>query len=282
VSKAKLLIENVSKSFVDRKRSCSVEALHDFSLEVSAGEFVCLVGPSGCGKTTLLKIVAGLENATSGAVYLDGKRITAPGPERGLVFQDFALFPWRNVTDNVVFGPEVLKVPASLRLETAEKYLRLVGLTGNENKYPGELSGGMKQRVAIARALANDPDVLLMDEPFGSLDAQTRYLMQNELLRIWNQDRKAIVFVTHSVEEAVYLADRAVANLLDLLQVERHMPPLQADHDRQSFRLGNLVRGQQLPITGGIDTTGLFQEDVLSRLDCRSIMDRAKMGWRGK
>jgi NitT/TauT family transport system ATP-binding protein len=205
----KLLIEHVSRVFADKKGS-AMEALHDFSLGVSPGEFVCLVGPSGCGKTTLLKIVAGLEFATSGTVYLDGKKVEAPGPERGLVFQDFALFPWRDVTGNVVFGPEVLKAPLADRLAIAEKYIRLVGLHGNEHKYPAELSGGMKQRVAIARALANNPEVLLMDEPFGSLDAQTRYLMQQELLRIWNQDKKAIIFVTHSVEEAVYLADRVV------------------------------------------------------------------------
>ena len=210
MSTAKLLIENVSKSFYDRKRSREVEVLRNFTLEVSASEFVCMVGPSGCGKTTLLKIVAGLETASNGAAYIDDKKVTGPGPERGLVFQDFALFPWRNVKDNVIFGPEVLKAPLKERLGTAGKYIKLVGLSGNEHKYPGELSGGMKQRVAIARALANEPEVLLMDEPFGSLDAQTRFLMQNELLHIWNQDRKAIVFVTLNVEEAVYLAERVI------------------------------------------------------------------------
>jgi len=236
MSTAKLLIENVSKSFFDRNRSREIEVLRDFTLEVSAGEFVCLVGPSGCGKTTLLKIVAGLETATNGAVYIDGEKVTGPGPERGLVFQEFALFPWRNVIDNVAFGPEVLKVCTGERLQTAEKYIKLVGLGGTEHKYPGELSGGMKQRIAIARALANDPDVLLMDEPFGSLDAQTRYLMQNELLRIWDQYRKAIVFVTHSVEEAVYLADRVVimtacpGSIKQVLHVGLSYPRHRADH----------------------------------------------------
>jgi NitT/TauT family transport system ATP-binding protein len=209
MSAAKLLIDHVSKIFADKKRG-SMVALSDFTLDVSAGEFVCLVGPSGCGKTTLLKIIAGLEAATEGTVYLDGEKVVAPGPERGLVFQDFALFPWRDVTGNVTFGPEMLHLPMADRLKTAEKYIKLVGLHGNEHKYPSQLSGGMKQRVAIARALANSPEVLLMDEPFGSLDAQTRFLMQQELLRIWNDNRKAIIFVTHSVEEAIYLADTVV------------------------------------------------------------------------
>ena len=138
----KLLIENVSKSFYDRKKLNEVEVLRDFTLEVAAGEFVCLVGPSGCGKTTLLKIIAGLETATAGAVYIDEKKVTAPGPERGLVFQDFALFPWRNVRDNIIFGPEVRKVSPKERLEIADKYIKLVGLAGNEHKFPGELSQG--------------------------------------------------------------------------------------------------------------------------------------------
>jgi NitT/TauT family transport system ATP-binding protein len=210
MSGRKLIIDGVTKTFLEKRGGKSTVALRDFNLEMENGEFVCLVGPSGCGKTTLLKLVAGLENASSGSIYLDGKRVTAPGPERGLVFQDFALFPWRDVTGNVAFGPEVLKVPRAERLRTAQHCIDLVGLSGSAHKYPSELSGGMKQRVAIARALANNPELLLMDEPFGSLDAQTRYLMQKELLGIWNGDRKAIIFVTHSVEEAVYLAERIV------------------------------------------------------------------------
>jgi len=210
MNQPKLLVQNISKTFSERKGGKTTEALRDISLEVNAGEFVCLVGPSGCGKTTLLKIVAGLETASNGRVYLDGKKVIAPGPACGLVFQEFALFPWRDVAGNVAFGPEVLKLSLSDQKWLTEKFLTLVGLDGNEHKYPAELSGGMKQRVAIARSLANNPEVLLMDEPFGSLDAQTRYLMQNELLRIWNEEKKAIIFVTHSVEEAVYLAERVV------------------------------------------------------------------------
>ncbi|MFA5400750.1 MAG: ABC transporter ATP-binding protein [Dehalococcoidia bacterium] len=210
MSDKKLVIDGVTKTFIEKKGGTSTMALREFSLEIDQGEFVCLVGPSGCGKTTLLKLVAGLEQASSGAIYLDGNPVTGPGRERGLVFQDFALFPWRDVRDNVAFGPEVLKVPLSERLRIAEHCIDLVGLAGSSHKYPSELSGGMKQRVAIARALANSPELLLMDEPFGSLDAQTRYLMQQELLGIWNLNRKAVIFVTHSVEEAVFLAERVV------------------------------------------------------------------------
>jgi len=242
MNKAKLIIDKVSKSFSERKGGKVTHALQDFNLEVGAGEFVTIVGPSGCGKTTLLKIVAGLEIASEGAVYLDQNRVTGPGPERGLVFQDFALFPWRDVTGNVVFGPELLKVPAAERVKTAEHYIRLVGLSGNERKYPAELSGGMKQRVAIARALANDPEVLLMDEPFGSLDAQTRSQMQRELLYIWQENRKAVLFVTHSVEEAVYLSNRIVVltespgTIKQVFPIDLSYPRSRSDHGFISLR----------------------------------------------
>lgn len=241
MSAVKLQIDRVSKVFPQGKFG-AVEVLHDLSLEVSSGEFLCLVGPSGCGKTTILKIVAGLEAATGGRICLDGRIVREPGPERGLVFQDFALFPWRNVTGNVAFGPEVLKIPRQERLAQADEFIGLVGLRGSEHKYPAQLSGGMKQRVAIARALANNPEVLLMDEPFGSLDAQTRYLMQQELLRIWNSDRKAIIFVTHSVEEAVYLAERVVVmtacpgKIKEVLTVDLPYPRNRADQDFISLR----------------------------------------------
>jgi NitT/TauT family transport system ATP-binding protein len=168
------------------------------------------VGPSGCGKTTILRIIAGLEQPTSGVVLLDGKSIIAPSRDCGMVFQEFALLPWRTVLENIELGPEIQGVARETRRKVADHYLQLVGLRGFENKYPRELSGGMKQRVAIARSLANDPKVLLMDEPFGSLDAQTRNIMQEELLDIWSKTGKTIVFVTHSVDEAVYLADRVV------------------------------------------------------------------------
>jgi len=242
MSGQKLIIDSVTKTFLEKKGGTSTVALRDFSLEIGEGEFVCLVGPSGCGKTTLLKLVAGLEQVSSGYIYLDGKPVTAPGRERGLVFQDFALFPWRDVTGNVAFGPEVLKVPPAERIRTAEKCIDLVGLSGSSHKYPSELSGGMKQRVAIARALANDPEVLLMDEPLGSLDAQTRNQMQNELLRIWQNNKKAVVFVTHSVEEAVYLSNRVVVmtgspgTVKQVYAVDLSYPRSRSDHGFISLR----------------------------------------------
>jgi NitT/TauT family transport system ATP-binding protein len=205
---ALLKIKNVSKIFqVDGN---DMEALHDINLSINENEFICFIGPSGCGKTTLLRIIAGLDVPTSGAVYLKGDAITGPGPERGMVFQEYSLFPWRTVLDNVAFGLQLKGVPKEKRYEMARLYLRMVGLERFEDSYPHELSGGMKQRVAIARALVNDPLALLMDEPFGALDAQTRNIMQSELLRIWNEEKKTIVFVTHSVDEAIYLGDRIV------------------------------------------------------------------------
>jgi len=187
-----------------------VIAVDDFDLDIHAGELVCLLGPSGCGKTTVLRMVAGLEMKTAGELEVAGKMVTSPGSERGMVFQEFALFPWRTVRKNIEFGLEVKGVPEAERRNLSSKYIELVGLKGFEDAHPKELSGGMKQRVGIARALANDPAVLLMDEPFGSLDAQTRNLMQKELLRIWSATRKTILFVTHSVDEAVFLADHIV------------------------------------------------------------------------
>jgi NitT/TauT family transport system ATP-binding protein len=205
-------------------------AIRDFDLEVEEGEFVCLLGPSGCGKTTLLRMVAGLESISEGSIELNGKVITGPGSDRGMVFQDFGLFPWRNVKKNVEFGLEIKGVPAEKRAETSQKYVELVGLKGFEKSHPRELSGGMKQRVGIARALANDPAVLLMDEPFGALDAQTRNQMQMELLRIWKETKKTVLFVTHSVDEAVFLADRIVVmtarpgSIKDLWEVDLPRP----------------------------------------------------------
>jgi len=198
----------LSKVFVKGKKQ--IVALQDFSLDIKQGEIVCLLGPSGCGKTTVLRILAGLENPSSGDVLLVGKPIKKAGPDRGMVFQEFALFPWRTVRKNIEFGLEVKGVTPEKRSELSSRYIDLVGLKGFEDAHPKELSGGMKQRVGIARALANEPAVLLMDEPFGSLDAQTRNLMQKELLRIWAATGKTILFVTHSVDEAVFLADRIV------------------------------------------------------------------------
>jgi NitT/TauT family transport system ATP-binding protein len=201
-------IRSLSKVFKTDRRI--VAALDSMDLDVADGEFVCLLGPSGCGKTTVLRVVAGLEPATGGKVLVHGKKVESAGPERGMVFQEFALFPWRTVRRNIEFGPEIREVPEIKRREISSKLIELVGLEGFEDAHPDELSGGMRQRVGIARALANEPTVLLMDEPFGSLDAQTRNLMQKELLRIWSATKKTVLFVTHSVDEAVFLADRIV------------------------------------------------------------------------
>jgi NitT/TauT family transport system ATP-binding protein len=201
-------IRNLSKVFTKDKRE--IVALDQFGLSIASGEFACMLGPSGCGKTTVLRIVAGLERPTGGEVLVRGRRIEAAGPDRGVVFQEFALFPWRTVRKNVEFGLEIKGIPESEVRRVSQEYIDLVGLSGFEDAHPKELSGGMKQRVGIARALANNPEVLLMDEPFGSLDAQNRNLMQKELLRIWSATKKTILFVTHSVDEAVFLADRIV------------------------------------------------------------------------
>jgi NitT/TauT family transport system ATP-binding protein len=199
-----LEVKNVRKSFRD------FLVFVNISLRVEKGEFVCIVGPSGCGKTTLLRLIAGLEKVDKGSIYVNGKRMNEPTIEKGLVFQEFTLFPWRTVRKNIEFGLEYRNIPLANRRELSEKFVRLVGLSGWEEKHPYELSGGMKQRVAIARALANDPKILLMDEPFASVDAQTRNILQDELLRIWKETQKTILYVTHNIDEAVYLGDRVI------------------------------------------------------------------------
>ena len=202
----KLELQHITKTYITEEGEMT--ALDGINLEVKPAEFLCIIGPSGCGKTTLLRMVAGLDLPTSGKIVLDGKEVNCASPDRGMVFQEYSLFPWRSVLKNVEFGLEIGGMADRERQAIAEKYIALVGLKGFENHYPYELSGGMKQRVAIARALATEPSILLMDEPFGSVDAQTRNLLQEELLEIWKRTKKTILFVTHSVDEAVYLADR--------------------------------------------------------------------------
>ena len=205
----KLEVDRVSKRY-PADHGEGVEALRAISLEVPEGEFVCILGPSGCGKTTLLRIIAGLEAPTAGEIRVDGVPVTGPTPRLGMIFQDYSLYPWRRVIENVAFGLELAGTGKAERLERAREYLDLVGLSAFADAFPYELSGGMRQRVAVARALATDPAVVLMDEPFGALDAQTRNAMQLELLEIWARTRKTVLFVTHSVDEAVFLADRIV------------------------------------------------------------------------
>jgi NitT/TauT family transport system ATP-binding protein len=200
----KVEISGLSKWFGE------LEALRQIDVAVEPGEFISVVGPSGCGKTTFLRMVAGLEPATSGTILIDGQPLRGPGNNRGFVFQNDSLLPWRTVLANALIGPEVAGKVGDRERQRTLDLLKLVGLGGFENYYPRQLSGGMRQRVNLARALAIDPDVLLMDEPFASLDAQTREIMQTELLRIWEQGRKTVLFVTHQIDEAVFLSDRVL------------------------------------------------------------------------
>ncbi len=204
-----IAVTNLSKTYTTASGKV-IQAVSGANLEVAENSFVCLVGPSGCGKSTLLRIMAGLDSATSGEVRALGRPQTSPRREVGLIFQEYSLFPWRTIMENITIGPEFSRAPAAERLAAGEEYLELVGMKGYAKAYPHELSGGMRQRVAIARALANQPDILLMDEPFGALDAYTRILLQKRLLDIWEKHRKTVVFVTHSVDEAVFLADSIV------------------------------------------------------------------------
>jgi NitT/TauT family transport system ATP-binding protein len=203
-------ISGVSKTFPARGKDAPVLALKDVNLTIEDGEFLTILGPSGCGKTTLLRMIGGLVEWNEGEITVNGEPVRGPGPDRAMVFQAFALMPWATVRDNVAFGLELRKVPKDKRHARADELLDLVGLKGFESRLPGQLSGGMQQRVGLARALAVDPEILLMDEPFGALDEQTRRLLQEELLLIWEKSspRKTVIFITHSMEEAVLLGDR--------------------------------------------------------------------------
>ncbi|WP_411036905.1 ABC transporter ATP-binding protein [Shinella sp. BYT-45] len=214
----KIRLRDVSKTYVPSRGGAPSLAVSDISLDVRPGEFLCIVGPSGSGKSTIMNMIAGLTDPSGGLIEIDGRPVAGPGRDRGVVFQDYALFPWKTVRENIEFGPRYRTesaLPATERNRIVDHYIRLVGLAGAENKYPHELSGGMRQRCAFARALANEPAVLLMDEPFAALDAQTRLVLQEELLRIWGEnlprgERRTVVFITHGIDEAVFLADRVV------------------------------------------------------------------------
>jgi NitT/TauT family transport system ATP-binding protein len=207
---AKLLIEGLSRVFPGVRGGAPTRALEPTDLAVAENDFITILGPSGCGKSTLLRIVAGLDRPTTGRVLLDGRAVTGPGADRGMVFQSYTLFPWLTVAENIAFGLTERGVPASERRDIVAAYIEKVGLKGFERHYPKQLSGGMQQRTAIARALANDPEILLLDEPFGALDNQTRSLMQELLLGIWERERKTVLFVTHDIEEAIFLASRTI------------------------------------------------------------------------
>jgi ABC-type nitrate/sulfonate/bicarbonate transport system ATPase subunit len=207
---SKLIIESLSRVFPGVRGGAPTRALEPTSLSVADNDFVTILGPSGCGKSTLLRLVAGLDTPTTGRILLDGKPVTGPGADRGMVFQSYTLFPWLTIADNIAFGLRERGITSAERGHVVESWLTRVGLTSFANHYPKQLSGGMQQRTAIARALANDPSILLLDEPFGALDNQTRALMQELLLGIWERERKTVLFVTHDIEEAIFLASRVL------------------------------------------------------------------------
>jgi NitT/TauT family transport system ATP-binding protein/sulfonate transport system ATP-binding protein len=207
--KPKIECSKISKVFIQKGKQ-RVHVLEDISLEVRNNEFLVLLGPGQSGKSTLLRIIAGLETPSEGMVRLDGREIVGPGPDRGFVFQSYMLFAWKTVMGNVELGPQLNGVDKAQRRQIAQRYIDLVGLNGFEKHYPHQLSGGMKQRVGIARAYANNPEVMLLDEPFGQLDAQTRYFMEKETVRIWETEKRTVLFVTNNIDEAIYLGDRIV------------------------------------------------------------------------
>ncbi len=208
MSREMIVCKNLEKTFETSRGP--VPVIDNVTLHVQENELLVLFGPGQCGKSTMINCMSGLEPATGGSVEVSGKPVEKPGPDRGVVYQRMALFPWLTVMGNVEYGPKVRGIPKKERRERAQHYIELVGLKGFENSYPNQLSGGMQQRVGIARAYCNEPDVLFMDEPFGHLDAQTRYLMQEDLMKIWEREKRTVVFVTNNIEEAIYLADRIV------------------------------------------------------------------------
>ncbi|MFC5300360.1 ABC transporter ATP-binding protein [Azospira restricta] len=248
---SQIVVNNVQKVFRTAERD--VVALKDINLEVQAGEFVCLLGPSGCGKSTLLNAVAGFSLPSSGAITVDGRRIAAPGPDRGMVFQEYALFPWMTVAQNIAFGLEVQGKAKGEVAAKIDQLLEMLHLKDFRDRFPKDLSGGMRQRVAIARVLALDSPIMLMDEPFGALDALTRRNLQDELLRIWAEFGKTVLFVTHSIEESIYLADRIVVMTYrpgtikrdHVVDMPRPRDPASAEFNELKRELGRLVMEEQ-------------------------------------
>lgn len=251
MSAASIQIQGVNKIFASDDRE--VVALKDINLDIPSGQFVCLLGPSGCGKSTLLNAIAGFSLPSSGSIAADGKVVNGPGPERGMVFQEYALFPWMTVEKNIAFGLEIKGQSKSQIEQTVSALLQKLGLSDFRQRYPKDLSGGMRQRVAIARVLALDSPILLMDEPFGALDALTRRSLQDELLRIWSELGKTVIFVTHSIEEAIYLADRIVVMTYRpgtikrdmLIELPRLRDPASAEFNALKRELGMLVMEEQ-------------------------------------
>ncbi len=260
----KLAAQNVSVMY--EKDDKSFLAVDDVSLTIQEGEFVVIVGPSGCGKTTFMNAFAGLVRPARGKVYMDGEEINGPSAERGVVFQQFALFPWKTVAENIEFGLKYRRIPKEQRDEAVKKYIQLIKLEGFENSYPHELSGGMKQRVAIARVYANRPQVLLMDEPFGALDAQTRTIMQEDLSGMFLTEKRTVLFITHSVDEAIYLGDRVVIMTARPGKIKKIIP-ITRDNlipDRRQMRYDDVVnRKEFLDLKG--DIWGLIKAEILEK-----------------
>ncbi|QRF61038.1 ABC transporter ATP-binding protein [Variovorax paradoxus] len=209
-SRDKVKLRGVAKNYEDPRRARTTHAVEDFTLDIQDGQFICLLGPSGCGKSTVLNMVAGFEEVSAGSIEVDGAAVRGPSPERGMVFQRPMLFPWLTVIDNITFGPRMAGQARDRYLPGAKRYIELMGLSAFENHYPYELSGGMQQRVALARAWINEPKLILMDEPFGALDAQTRLQMQELLLEVWERLRTTVLFITHDIDESLFLADKVV------------------------------------------------------------------------
>ena len=268
-SASKLVVRNLRKSFRSQRSEEPIDVFDDISFEVRPSEFISLVGPSGCGKTTFLRILDGLIPRDDGEILLDGKAVIKPGPDKGFVFQDSSLLLWRTVIDNVILGLELQGLNLKEARRKAEQYIALVGLAGFEQHYPHELSGGMQQRVNLARALIVDPEILLMDEPFASLDAQTREIMQAELLKMWRQTRKTVIFVTHQIEEAIYLSDRVVvfsarpAKIREIVKVNLSRPRSLTVKRSQEFldladHVWNLIQEEVLKAMGRESEAGIL------------------------
>jgi len=266
---SKLVVHNLRKSFRSQRSAEPIQVFDNISFDVQPSEFISLVGPSGCGKTTFLRILDGLIPRDEGEILLNGEAVIKPGPDKGFVFQDSSLLLWRSVIDNVILGLELQGIDKKVARNKAMDYIAMVGLKGFEQHYPHELSGGMQQRVNLARALIVDPEILLMDEPFASLDAQTREIMQAELLKMWRQTRKTVIFVTHQIEEAVYLSDRVVvfsarpAKIREIVKIALPRPRSLAIKRSNEFleladRIWNLIQEEVLKSMGRENEEGLL------------------------
>jgi NitT/TauT family transport system ATP-binding protein len=263
-SDATISVRGIHHVYTSEQTGERVTAIGSIDLEVSEGEFVCILGPSGCGKSTLLYLIAGLLRPTAGEIGVKGKRVTGPGRDRGIVFQEYALLPWKNVRSNVALGPKIQGMRRAERNAVAQQFIDLVGLSGFEEKFPHELSGGMRQRAAVARTLAADPEVVLMDEPFAAVDAHTRMLLQEELVRIWRETGKTIVFVTHSVEEAAYLGDRVVVLSRSPSQVQEIVAVTTARAERRSSDVNHAHAGIVTGLLQAMYTSVPLGADLLS------------------